>query len=117
MPIENNSNAREIEGFLRFHPIEKFVFLAYDRIAMFYPQDKSLRVTFDTNLRYRTENADLAAGDHGIPFFNEPRYVCEIKAQDAMPLWMVNILTEQRIFPASFSKIGYVYTNHLLDEV
>jgi hypothetical protein len=118
VPIADNVNAREIEGFLRYHKIEKKVFLAYDRVALYDPTDKALRVTFDTNLRYRTpsQNPDLAAGDHGTPFFSEPRYVCEIKAQDAMPFWMLKILNELRIYPASFSKIGYVYQNHLLDE-
>ena len=37
----------------------------------------------------------------------------EIKIPDAMPLWLVRALTDMGLFPASFSKYGTCYREHL----
>ena len=34
----------------------------------------------------------------------------EIKAHGTLPLWLVKILSTERIYPEQFSKIGKVYT-------
>ncbi len=46
---------------------EPRVFIAYDRQAFSGAQDAGLRVTFDTNLRWRQTELDLRLGDHGAP--------------------------------------------------
>jgi hypothetical protein len=33
----------------------------------------------------------------------------EVKARGAMPLWFAHLLSENKIFPVRFSKIGKIY--------
>lgn len=39
--------------------------LCYDRVALYSREDSGLRITFDTNIRFREENTDLRQGDDG----------------------------------------------------
>jgi hypothetical protein len=39
----------------------------------------------------------------------------EIKFQNAVPLWLADVLNSLRIFPTSFSKYGQVYRMALLN--
>ena len=57
--------------------------------------DPGLRVTFDTNLRYRRNNLDLAAKQLG-PFMLAPhRCVMEIKVNDRIPYWLTELAADQ----------------------
>ena len=56
---------REIEFFIDFYKCTPKVFIAYDRIALIYPEDKNFRVTFDKNIRSRMDDLDLTMGDSG----------------------------------------------------
>ncbi len=103
----------EIRYFLgRYHPEPK-VFLAYDRTA-FTGEKGDLRVTFDENLRYRTEGLDLQAGEQGEAVLTEPCIVMEVKTGGAVPLWLARMFCQQGIFPASFSKYGICYKRHIV---
>lgn len=112
--LPKDPNAAELAGFLSQKKIEKRTFLAYDREAYHAANDEELRVTFDTNLRFRTENVSLSFGGEGSAFSAAPAAILEIKAQDAFPLWLTGILTRERVYPSSFSKYGYLYENGLL---
>ena len=112
--LPEDPNAAELAGFLSQKKIEKRTFLAYDREAYHAADDEELRVTFDTNLRFRTENVSLSFGGEGKTFDAAPAAILEIKAQDAFPLWLTGILTKERVYPSSFSKYGYLYVNGLL---
>ena len=92
---------------LKLHPA---VMVIYERIALYGIQDPSLRITFDMNLRYRTDDLDLSLGDHGKAFMPEDFYIMEIKFPLTSPLWLVQILDELKIYPGSFSKIGTCFT-------
>lgn len=108
---------REIHWFLRCHPIRPQVFIAYDRTAYTGREDPELRLTFDRNIRWRTRELDLRAGDHGDPVLPEERIIMEIKIPQAMPLRLVRALDQVKAYPASFSKIGSCYQLHLAREV
>ncbi|MBQ8326259.1 MAG: polyphosphate polymerase domain-containing protein [Lachnospiraceae bacterium] len=98
---------------------EPKVYIAYDRIAYYGNEDPNLRVTFDTNMRYRDYDLELDKGDYGKPILDEPFYLMEIKIPQVMPLWMTGILTQYQIYPTSFSKYGTCYKKdmlHKLDE-
>lgn len=112
--LPEDPNAAELAGFLSQKKIEKRTFLAYDREAYHAADDEELRVTFDTNLRFRTENVSLSFGGEGRAFSAAPAAILEIKAQDAFPLWLTEILTKARVYPSSFSKYGYLYERGLL---
>lgn len=107
---------REINYFLEmYHPVPK-VHLAYDRIAMFGKEDAELRMTFDSRIRSRKEELDLAAGDRGELLLPEDNVIMEIKVKDSYPMWLIHALEELKIYPCSFSKYGNVYKNFLFPE-
>ena len=95
-----------------YHPIPK-VFIGYNREAFSSRDDPALRITFDHNLRWRTDNLDFFCGGIGRPILDEERIVMEIKTLSAVPLWLAALLSERNIYPVSFSKYGACYLRHI----
>lgn len=85
------------------------MYIAYDRIACFGVEDAGFRVTFDTNIRWRTDNLDLAGPAIGTQLLEPDWYLMEVKTAGAIPLWFSRILDELELYPASFSKYGRAY--------
>lgn len=108
---------REIHWFLKKHRLEPRVYIAYERAAMIGKDDPELRITFDWNIRWRTDHLKLSDGDRGKPVLDEKRIVMEIKLPEAAPLWLAELLSESGIYPASFSKYGACYQRHLVRTV
>ena len=106
--------SREIDWFLQFYRPEPKVFLAYDREAWAAADGGELRITFDTAIRVRSNNVDLRAGDHGIPLLEQDLILMEIKIPGTAPLWLSRLLSENSIFPTSFSKYGMYYKQFVL---
>ena len=90
------------------------MFIAYDREALASREDPELRVTFDTNLRWRDSELDLRCGDHGALILSEDRILMEIKIPGAAPVWLGHLLSETGVFPISFSKYGTCYRQHII---
>lgn len=101
---------REIDWAMQYyrHPAPA-VYLCYDREAFYSEENPALRLTFDTNIRYRTENVRLEDGIFGKNILDGGLYLLEIKSDGAMPLWLTGALDEERIFPTSFSKYATAY--------
>ena len=53
--------------------------LCYDRVALYSREDSGLRITFDTNIRFREENTDLRQGDDGRLLLEPGETLMEIK--------------------------------------
>lgn len=87
----------------------------YSRLAFFDRQDRNVRITFDSDIVFRTYGFDLSNGDSGEPVLQNGVYLMEIKTAGAMPLWTARMLTELKIYPASFSKYGTAYKKLLSD--
>lgn len=100
---------REIEWFQQFYHTKPKVFIGYDRLAFAGMEDPELRITFDTNLRWRTEQLDLRCGDYGSPISGYGDVLMEIKIPDTAPLWLSHLLNEAKAYPTSFSKYGACY--------
>ena len=90
------------------------VYIAYDREAYAGAEDAELRVTFDTNLRARSTDVDLRAGDHGEALLPEGIVLMEIKIPGTAPLWLSHLLSENSIFSTTFSKYGTYYKQFVL---
>lgn len=100
----------EIDYFLRVYPkIRPAASIFYDRTAYYSKEDSELRITFDSNIRFRTKDFDLAHGDYGYSLTDSDTYIMEIKCIGSMPLWLTHELDRLKIFPASFSKYGEAY--------
>lgn len=108
---------REIGWFIdRYRPSPKAL-IAYDRTAFSGKEDESgLRLTLDSAVRWRETGLDLTAGDHGQPLLPDGTTLMEIKTPGAIPLWLCRVLSQWEIYPASFSKYGACYRQHLLRE-
>ncbi|MBE6772806.1 MAG: polyphosphate polymerase domain-containing protein [Ruminococcaceae bacterium] len=106
----------EINSFLAFYrKLRPAVSLFYDRTAYYSKDDPELRLTFDTNIRYRNTQLDLSRGDYGTVIMDRSTYILEIKCVDAMPLWLTRELDRLKIYPSSYSKYGTAY-KHMLSE-
>ena len=44
-----------------------------------------------------------------IYFKDKPSIIMEIKAHGIIPLWLTKIMSEEKVYPQQFSKIGKVY--------
>lgn len=88
--------------------------IIYDRTAYFEP-DGDLRLTIDNNPRYRTENLDLRVSMEGISLLPPGCSILEIKVQGALPLWLTEILSDEKIYKNSFSKYGAAYRQTVLN--
>ena len=107
---ENDRTFKEIAEFKKRYRLSPKVYLAYDREAYFAKDDPDFRITFDKNIRSRKENVLFEGGDENYELLKfEGKYIMELKATDAIPLWLVRILNGLGIYKRSFSKYGRVY--------
>jgi len=114
--VEDSQTAREIEYFLQNYRPEPRVYLACERTAWRAKENAELRITFDRDIRWRQDALDLRAGSGGEPLLEDGRLLMEIKLPGAAPLWLAHLLSEFSVFPASFSKYGTCYREHILPD-
>ncbi|MGN0594516.1 MAG: polyphosphate polymerase domain-containing protein [Hominimerdicola sp.] len=115
IPVGKNPQIEnEIFYFLDFYKeIIPAMYLSYDRLAYVGAEDSNLRITFDTNITYRTESIYLEKGIWGKKLTDSGTRVMEIKIPGAMPLWLSKILDDLKIYPSSMSKYGTAYETEL----
>lgn len=111
IPENEIATFKEIDYLIKSKGLKPKMFLAYDRFAYVAKDDKDFRVTFDYNIRSREDALDFAYGDGGDKLLADGEYLMELKAHEALPMWLVKILSELKIYPQSFSKYGRVYIN------
>ena len=105
---------KEIAYFLDFYKtLAPALFLSYERDAYYSTEYSALRITFDSDIIYRTDNLNLTNPKQGIPLIDTNTCVMEIKCADAMPLWLVEALSKTHMYQTSFSKYGTAYLNEL----
>lgn len=112
-PYMNAQVMKEIDYMVRRMGLKPKLFLSYDRCAMFDRENHDFRVTFDRNITVRRYDLGLHYGVYGDKLIDEDSWIMEIKIDQAMPLWMNEILTEFGIYHSSFSKYGTEYGNYL----
>ncbi|MBR0430514.1 MAG: polyphosphate polymerase domain-containing protein [Lachnospiraceae bacterium] len=102
--------SKEVDYFLDYYQgIRPAMAISYDRIAMIGTEDPELRITFDTNIRWRTDHLDLRYGNKGENILLPGQHLMEIKIAGAMDLELAAILSKLHIYPTSFSKYGRGY--------
>ena len=108
--IPESQIKNEIEYFKKFYeyPKEK-VNIFYRRLAFYDKNDKNIRITFDRDIKYRFYELDLKNGIYGKSLLPNDMVIMEIKTLGAMPLWIVKMLNELKIYPVPFSKYGNAY--------
>lgn len=101
---------RELDWMLSAYPgLAPRVFLGYERDSWKGLDEPELRLTLDRDIRYRTYDLDLRWGFRGTSILPPGQTLMEIKIPGAAPLWLSHALSENGIFPTSFSKYGESY--------
>ena len=103
--------AKELDFYLQSNEVSEKIYIAYQRAAFAGIEDAELRVTFDTDIRFRLEDLRFSKSGGDQLILPEGKTLMEVKALGGMPLWLAGALSENGIFPASFSKFGVCYTD------
>lgn len=99
--------------FKHYNGLVPKMFICYDREPMFATDESGIRITFDKNILYRTDNLRLDTKITGTPILDDGMCILELKTGPALPIWISEILTELKIYPASFSKYGVAYKKYM----
>lgn len=106
---DNKQISNEINWmFKQYQDLTPKVFISYKRDSYKGIEDPSLRITFDKEILWRTNNLNLKE-NYGRKLLEDNQVLMEIKVNNAEPIWLVRLLSENSIFPTSFSKYGSVY--------
>ena len=109
--VENNNDlqiAKEADYLINHFGLKPKILITYNRES--YKGEDDLRITFDKNLKYRCKNLSFTSKKRDKIYFKDKRnIIMEVKANGVMPLWLVKVLSEAKIYPQQFSKIGKIY--------
>lgn len=101
---------KEIKYFNDFYDgLTPNMFLLYEREAYYFKTDKQIRITFDTNIKYRTENVNLLPSISDIKLLPNNFVLMELKVPFSIPYNLAKYLSSEKIFKTSFSKYGTAY--------
>lgn len=104
--FRKNQVLNEIEYITKLYGLVPKLYLAYDRFAFYDKNNTQFRISFDYNIRTRRTDLKLQLGDYGTTLIEDDVIIMEIKSEEAIPLWFVNIISELKVYPKSFSKYG-----------
>ena len=99
---------------LKHYKLQPKVHISYLREAYFSNTDENLRITFDHDIKSRYTNLNLCEDEADLPLLKSDTYIMEIKALGSIPLFLSNILTQEKIYPGSFSKYGNIHKQHII---
>lgn len=110
--------SREVDYFIdHYETLHPVAFLSYEREAFYTKEKSDFRVTFDDTILFRDYDLSLKSPVGGIEIIPEDATLMEIKCSGAIPLWMVSILSENKINKTSFSKYGTAYKSIIYPKI
>lgn len=95
---------READHFRELYNLAPQVVVSYDRQAFHGIREDDLRVTFDYNLRCRSDDLNIENGPHGTHFIDPGLVVMEVKMSSSIPLWLTEILSAHGLRKEGVSK-------------
>ena len=106
--------ARELDYLVKVYDLKPKILISSDRTAFKGKFNEDFRLTFDENLRFRTQKLRLektGSWEKYFPNTSDPKrsIIMEVKTMHAMPPWFVAELGELHIYPVRFSKYGKIY--------
>lgn len=108
--IADSQIASEINYALKIYEnLAPAVLLSYEREAFYVRNNHEFRVTFDRNILWRDYDLSLDKGIYGTPILEDQKVLMEVKTDGAIPGWMVDFLTANKLYKTSFSKYGTAY--------
>lgn len=105
----------ELDYVMRFYKIKPYAFVGCYRLGFVDLENPDFRITFDEKVHARGQNnlnwnMNDESDENLLP---DDTYLMEIKHSSNYPLWLCKLLSENKIYPISFSKIGTYYKAHL----
>lgn len=91
-----------------YHCLTPKFYISYKRDAYIGIED-NVRMTFDSDILWRKDNLDLKDNNHGKKLLKDKEMLMEIKVSNAFPFWLARLLSDNQIYPVSFSKYGNAY--------
>ena len=113
---DDSQISREIDWVINRYELSPKIIICCDRVAWVDRENSALRFTFDKNIRYREDELDLSLGDRGRLLLEDGSVLMEIKMPETSPLWLAELLSRHKVFPAGFSKYGKSYEQKLMEE-
>lgn len=105
----------EIAYMLKYYNLKPYAFVGCYRLGYVDLENPDFRITFDEKVHARSQkdfNWELDyQGDQNL--LPEDTYLMEIKHSSNYPLWLCKLLSENKIYPTSFSKIGTYYLSQV----
>ncbi len=111
--LGESHTAKELNWCLQRYQPKPKVYVGYKRQAFKGTTENDLRITFDNNLIYRTDDLNIDSGFYGDYIVDENLIIMEIKTTEGIPVWLSDILNNLHIYPSSFSKVGNAYKREL----
>ena len=112
--IPDTQIGREMVYFRDFYEnLQPQGYLSYERDAWLSKDDPGLRITMDDQIRYRYSNLHLDQAPDGREILPPGLSLMEVKAENAIPLWLTELLAKLKISKISFSKYGRAYLMEL----
>ncbi|MDR2656187.1 MAG: polyphosphate polymerase domain-containing protein [Oscillospiraceae bacterium] len=113
---EASQIGRELDFYLQSNAVSEKIYISYNRTAFAGIKDEGLRVTFDTDIRFRQSGLDFFHPFDGKPVLPPGKTLMEVKTLGGMPVWMARALSEYKIFPTAFSKYGVCYSDYIIKQ-
>ncbi len=86
----------------QLHPV---VLVTYDREAFVGLRDRTVRITFDSNIRsLLNPTMEQLFDEKSLVQFEDKFFVLELKFDEAMPAWMAGLIRQLNISSESYSK-------------
>lgn len=111
----NSQIGNEIAYVRDFYDVQAKMFIGYDRRAFAGKDEDDVRITFDTNIRYRLDHLSLHDDHPDEYLLDKNKILMEIKVMDRYPLWLSHALNKMKLTRTSFSKYGTIYA-HLIEK-
>jgi len=108
LPETNKQIMMELDYVFKKNDLKPKISLTYDRLSYAFKEDETYRITFDTNIRYSNKKLDLVDLDDEECLFDDG-YIMEVKTLKGYPVWFINALSNLKIYPVSYSKVGEAY--------
>lgn len=100
--------ASEVDYLAKRFDLKPRIMVIYGRES--YKGEDNLRVTFDTDLKYRLKDFQFKAKKSDKIYFKDKcNIIMEVKAHGVLPLWLVKAMSKNKVYPQQFSKVGRIY--------
>ena len=94
---------KEMQYILQKWELKPRMLLGYERTAWKDKTEKDVRITLDRHIVYRYEDASLMFNGNEKELMPD-QWILEIKCQDRIPIWLTEILSEEKVYMRPFSK-------------